>query len=114
MTYYAYRMNDVCHHCGYELTGLADRGHCPECGKPYDKHSVYRGQQATEPPFMRHMRWAGLAAFALMVLMCGGFLSFKSGWSVGVIGLTLVVAGVAGFGSYVYWSTERQEKRESE
>ncbi|MCC6970728.1 MAG: hypothetical protein IT434_10955 [Phycisphaerales bacterium] len=26
-----------CIHCGYELEGLARRGICPECGKPYDK-----------------------------------------------------------------------------
>lgn len=26
-----------CVHCGYELEGLARRGICPECGKPYDK-----------------------------------------------------------------------------
>jgi len=107
-------MNDACHHCGYELTGLPDRGTCPECGKLYDKHSVYRGQQKNEPAFLRHMTWVGLGAFTLVVLMCGGFLSFQSGWSVGVIALTLVVAGVSGFGSYAYWSTEQQTKRESE
>lgn len=29
------RRDPFCIHCGYSLTGLADRGSCPECGRPY-------------------------------------------------------------------------------
>lgn len=26
-----------CHECGYELTGLAERGVCPECGTAFER-----------------------------------------------------------------------------
>ncbi len=29
----------LCPHCGYDVTGLADRGACPECGKGYDREA---------------------------------------------------------------------------
>ncbi len=32
----AARKGSFCIHCGYSLEGLADRGTCPECGRPYD------------------------------------------------------------------------------
>jgi hypothetical protein len=34
------RKDPFCIHCGYELTGLPDHHHCPECGLPYDWASI--------------------------------------------------------------------------
>ena len=32
-----------CHECGYELTGLANEGVCPECGVAYRRAAVNNG-----------------------------------------------------------------------
>lgn len=37
-----------CPECGYELTGLPDEGHCPECGTFYRRRSAPR--DASVPP----------------------------------------------------------------
>ena len=50
---------------------------------------------------------------ALMVLMCGGVLSIQADRPWGVIALTLIVAGVSGFGSFTYWWIARKEKSEA-
>ena len=110
---YALGMNQACHQCGYELTGLADRGSCPECGEAYDVHSVYRAHQQREPAILRHLKWLMLASFTLMVLICGGVLSINAERPWGAVALTLIVASVSGFGSFTYWWIARQEKRES-
>jgi len=35
----------VCWECGYALTGLADRGECPECGTAYEAEALRRRWQ---------------------------------------------------------------------
>jgi hypothetical protein len=36
----AARKEPFCIHCGYELTGLPDRGRCPECGSGYTRELI--------------------------------------------------------------------------
>ena len=93
--------------------GLPDKGTCPECGQLYDKHSLYRAAQSREPAFVRHLKWGLLAGFTLMVLICGGVLSFQAENPWGPIAVTLFIASVSGFGAFAYWWAARQEKRES-
>ena len=107
-------MQHHCHHCEYELLGLPDKGHCPECGQPYNKHSNYRAAQSREPAWVRHIQWVSLAAFTAMVLVCGGALSIKADNPFSVIAVTLFVAGVSGFGAFAYWWSQRQERREAD
>ena len=107
-------MHQSCHHCDYDLIGLPDRGTCPECGQAYDKNSIYRAAHAGEPKFVRHIKWATLAGFTLMVLMCGGVFSIQSDRPLGVVVLTLIIAGVSGFGAFAYWWAQRQEQREAD
>lgn len=107
-------MHESCHHCDYDLIGLPDKGTCPECGQFYDKHSLYRAAQSREPAFVRHLKWGLLAAFTLMVLICGGVLSVKTENTLGVVVVTLIIASVSGFGAFAYWWAARQEKRESD
>lgn len=107
-------MHQSCHHCDYDLIGLPDKGHCPECGQAYDKHSVYRSIQSHEPAFLRHIKWGVLAGFTLIVLLCGGVLSVKADNPWGPIAVSLFIAGISGFGAFAYWWADRQEKRESD
>lgn len=94
--------------------GLPDRGRCPECGETYDKHSVYRVVQASKPGWARHIQWVSLASITGMVLLGGGVLSINPDRRVGVVSVTLVVAGITGLGAYAYWSAQRRERRGSD
>ncbi len=107
-------MNEQCHNCGYDLMGLPNRGKCPECGEPYDKLSLYRAAKAKEPAFVRHIAWITLAILTLLVLVCGGALSTQADNPWGAIAITVIVAGVTGFGAFAYWWAERSERRASE
>jgi hypothetical protein len=103
-------MYQSCHHCDYDLIGLPDKGNCPECGEFYDKHSSYRTVRGTESTASRHVVWVSLAIFTLIVLMVGATIAAVSKqW--GALALTLVIAGVSGFGSFAYWWSERAERR---
>ncbi|MGB0766839.1 MAG: hypothetical protein ACPGYV_03930 [Phycisphaeraceae bacterium] len=107
-------MMQTCHHCDYDLAGSPDRGVCPECGRAYDKHSSYRMQQAYEPVLSKHIKWVSLAVFAGLTLMVGGAIAILSDDRVGVLALTLLIAGLSGFGAFAYWQQQRNERRESE
>ena len=107
-------MLQSCHHCDYDLMGLPDTGHCPECGEYYDKHSSYRAVRSTESAVSRHIKWVLLAAFTAAVLLTGATIAAVSEEKVGPIVLTLLIAGVSGFGSFAYWWAERQERRAAE
>lgn len=104
----------TCHHCNYDLTGSPSKGHCPECGEAYDKHSVYRAARANEPVLARHIGWISLAVFAGIISICGGLLSLKAENPWGPIAVTLFIAGVPGFGAFTYWWAAHQEKRETD
>jgi hypothetical protein len=107
-------MNHRCHHCDYDLLGLSDRGHCPECGNAYDKHSSYRVVRAHEPVLARDLKWITLAVITLIILLIGGVIAVLSDRPWGAIALTLVIAGVSGFGAFTYWWSERQERKASQ
>ena len=106
--------NQACHHCGYDLTGLPTRGACPECGKVYDTQSVYRQRDRPEHPLLRHIKPIALGAMALMILMCGGLLSLAAQDRLGMIVATLVIAALPAFGAFVYWWSDRHERRGSD
>lgn len=94
--------------------GLPGKGRCPECGELYDKHSIYRSVRRREPAFMKHIKWVTLAVFTLLVLVCGGALSIQAPNPWGAVAITVIVAGVSGFGAFAYWWAEREERRASE
>lgn len=107
-------MHDTCHHCDYDLVGLPSRGRCPECGELYDKNSLYRAARTKEPAFVAHIKWLTLAAFTLMILICGGVFSIGAEKPWGVITVTLIVASISGFGTFAYWWSQRQDRRGSD
>lgn len=70
-----------CRNCEYELTGLPNRGRCPECGNEYDMKS---GKGIIGGPSDRHRRGERIMArirtillgvAVLVVMSCGGLLS---------------------------------------
>jgi hypothetical protein len=86
----------ICPACGYSLTGLANEGVCPECGRAYDQRMVVlygwgRGTHATAtsaPP------WVAVGLLALqsvgvlnVVLSPGSSSGERAGWLVVWLGL---------------------------
>lgn len=103
---------EQCHKCGYELTGLASRGTCPECGEGYDTQSQYRTTQGSQHFISRHAAPIGLGMVAVLILICGGALSLVASNSVSLILVTLAVAGLPAFGAFVYWWSDRVDRRD--
>lgn len=91
--------------------GLPAKGNCPECGEFYDKHSSYRAMRANQPVLAGQIKWISLAVFTLIVLCIGGAIAAQPNRSTGAIVMTLIIAGVSGFGAFAYWWAERQERR---
>lgn len=74
-----------CGKCGYDLTGLAIVGRCPECGNDYDGHtragfaSHAAQKQAKLDRILARVRTVCLAGLGAIALMCAGVVSF-AGW----------------------------------
>ncbi|HEX7009577.1 MAG TPA: hypothetical protein VF184_06315 [Phycisphaeraceae bacterium] len=70
-----------CPRCGYDLTGLARRGRCPECGQFYDLAYLPTRSPDNESFSRRsdriaaRLRTIALALLTLFALICGGLLS---------------------------------------
>lgn len=104
---------DACHRCDYDLMGLPNQGACPECGETYDKQSSYRMSHTSEAVLAGQIKWISLAVFTLIVLCTGSVAAMLSDRPWGVVALTLIIAGVSGFGAFAYWWSDRQERRSS-
>ena len=107
-------MLQSCHHCDYDLMGLPANGNCPECGEYYDKHSSFRAGRTSETVLAGHIKWISLAVFTAIVLCIGAIAAVLSDRPWGIVALTLIIAGVSGFGAFSYWWAERQERRAAE
>ena len=99
-----------CPSCGYDLTGLPQRGRCPECGEPFDQARLTRRVQADPDTRRRQrrarqIRTASLAALAVVLVGIGlGALAsdpqaiVAGGAAVGLGAVT----GLGAYGSYRY------------
>lgn len=105
-----------CGKCGYDLTGLAIVGRCPECGNEYDGHtragmaSHAAQRQAKLDRVLARVRTVCLLGVALMAMMCAGVVTF-TGWgdparafSVGL--LIALFFGLAAVVSFMYEKPE--------
>jgi len=101
----------TCPICGYELTGLAAKGTCPECGRYYDlnRPSTFLRQG---PAWMRYGKSIFLGLVALGIVIVGLPLSFYAKSHFGGLMLTLIIAFVPAFGAFSYWWAERKERYE--
>ena len=94
-----------CDNCGYDLTGLAVVGDCPECGYEYGswadagvKHP--RPRQPVRPSWIaRHARSVLLVMAAMPVLFCSRLLSWGTEndyvWHAGLALAFLILLGAA-------------------
>ena len=104
-------MLQSCHHCDYDLMGLPDQGKCPECGEYYDKHSSFRAARTSQTVQAGQIKWISLTVFTAIVLCIGAAAAVGSDQPWGIVALTLIIAGVSGFGAFSYWWSQRQERR---
>lgn len=73
-------INYQCERCGYDLTGLASAGRCPECGRRFDKQRHYgvrerRSEGLAGKVQGRPLGWvlilAGAGVFLVILLVIG-------------------------------------------
>ncbi len=112
-----------CAACGYDLTGVAWQGRCPECGGGYDKSSaqgVVRGGQGLLggddlTPSQRGERlmvWVKLGSYAALGGICllwGGIASSGSLQPARPLALGLLGAAAFGFAAYATWFLDRRD-----
>lgn len=86
-----------CDACSYDLTGLARRGHCPECGNIYDlaaRRGIFRDQRKTHPHRIAATWWIMGLAMALFGVAAGlGLVPAVHGWMIAAV-LPIPVAGL--------------------
>jgi len=104
----------TCGKCGYELSGLAQRGHCPECGRAYDLYTGEGTSARRIPAMARHAKSVALCAVGGVVLMCSGIGSIWASHKAALLLTGLAVAGVAGLFAGVAYLQERAEHRDSD
>jgi hypothetical protein len=101
----------TCSRCRYELTGLSDRGHCPECGQYFDVFSgegfasregeSYRRSER----LLNRMRTLALAGVAVIALVIGALVSLVAVHPARPIWIGLAVAllfTLAAVTSFIY------------
>jgi len=105
-----------CGKCGYDLTGLALVGCCPECGNAYDGNtragfaSHAAQKQAKLDRVIARLRTGCLLGLGAMALSCAGVASF-TGWGDAArafaVGLVFALFfGLAAVVSYLYEKPE--------
>ncbi len=106
-----------CAACGYDLTGVGWEGHCPECGRFYDKASgrgVARGAGVLSPVERgdRVIMLAKLGAYGALALGClvwGGIASLSSPMPARPLILGMIGGGAFGFAVYATWFIDRRD-----
>ena len=107
-----------CESCGYELMGSSAVGRCPECGQHYDTRSgrgLVRKSAGLESSERgdRAVMWVKVAALALAAAACLGLGVWRASVAkdpTGPIIVSLMFAGVLGFGSFTIWYTEGRSR----
>ncbi len=103
----AFSDNTNCGKCGYDLTGLSPRGHCPECGNLFDrgrglgiKHTLTAEERGDR--LMKLIRTIALALATLVVIALTSVLyaaGFPKVLGIGLV--TIVILGLAAATSYI-------------
>ncbi len=108
------KMADIpeCGRCGYELTGLADLGKCPECGNNYDvgrNIGLRTSANAQKPKAwpLKHLRTIVIALCGACVIMCAGLLSLVAKSPSKVWASATVVLAVIAVATAVSYLSER-------
>ena len=107
-----------CRKCGYDLMGLPRIGRCPECGNEFDKRTgqgILTGQaerMQRGDRIMARLRTIFLFVLALVVMGCGGLLSWAAGhfnkhWEK-PLAIAAVIAAVLLMGAVLSYLGERE------
>ena len=104
-----------CDRCGYDLVGLARQGRCPECGQYFDVYSgegLYSGVSARHRRghrLMARLRTVLIALATVMVMVCGGLMSFVARNPARAIGIASVIAAVGVLAAITSFVCEKDE-----
>ena len=104
----------TCGQCGYELSGIAARGLCPECGQAYDVDTGQGTSARRQPWGVRHARTIGLVGLAFLITVCSGLASLIAGNPLAVLLTGLLFAGLVAAGALLSYLSEQAERRQSE
>ena len=105
-----------CSGCGYDLTGGAREGRCPECGQAYD---VSTGKGVTKRSAAMEAHYRGdrvvylfkLWTLILLAVICaglGGLRGLMVDDPARPIAIGLLFGGLFAFGALATWFTERK------
>jgi hypothetical protein len=104
-----------CGQCGYSLTGLPDRGICPECGHPFGPDEIVifgwdamQGEEAIRSPRRELAKsWSGgwsdwlfLAGNVIWIIL------MRPGW----VGATAIIGSTAALFFVIWWQQHRLTK----
>lgn len=97
----------TCGKCGYELSGIAERGACPECGQQYDLDTGKGTHARTRPFVTRYIKTLSLVSLAGLIVLCSGGVTLFARNPLAIVFLGLVFAGVALIGAVASYLSER-------
>lgn len=104
----------TCAHCGYELSGLAAAGRCPECGRGYNLETGQGTTARRQPWLVRHIRTLSLLGLAVVILGCSGLLSLVGRNAVSLVLCGLLFAGVTLAAAVLSYLSEKEDQRKAE
>ncbi len=105
----------MCSGCGYELTGLAVRGYCPECGQEYDASSGigltshFSARHARGAFIVARIRTIVLALVAVAIFGLGVLASVMMQNAVRPLVIASLIAGVVALAAVASFLYERDE-----
>jgi len=98
-----------CGKCGYELSGIAERGRCPECGTVYNLGTGEGTTERCKPWIVKYARTVGIGAFAGFIFLCSGGLAIIATNKIAVLLIGMMFGAVAVLAAAASYMTEREE-----
>lgn len=106
-----------CSNCDYDLSGLAARGKCPECGQFFNVLSGEglggkggnRGRASRSLSFAARLRTITLALFTVAVLGCGGIASMWASNPFRPVAIACLIAGIGAMAAVASYLSEKEE-----
>jgi len=106
----------VCSGCGYDLTGGAREGRCPECGQAFDV-AIGKGVATRSAKMLAQergdrvvylLKFWGLLLLAAGCVAVGGLRALSVSYWERPMAIGLLFGGLFAFGALATWFTERK------